>query len=150
MSLDKKALLQLYIQDKKTSKEIGRLFNVSDTTIRRRLKSFGIKPIQIYNSRRNQKGKNNNYWKGGITRHGEGYVFIRAIEHPKANRSGYVFEHRLVMEKHLGRYLKDNEIIHHKNGVKDDNRIENLELVQRENHNGKIECPYCHKSFLIR
>jgi hypothetical protein len=74
-------------------------------------------------------GKGNPNWKGGKTYHKAGYAMIRVKNHPRASHnSGYVFEHILVMEKHLGRYLTQGETVHHKNNVKDDNRIENLEL----------------------
>ena len=59
-----------------------------------------------------------------------GYVLVFSPNHPYKNRQNYVFEHRLVMEKHLGRYLTKKERIHHKNGIKSDNRIENLYLCK--------------------
>ncbi len=79
-------------------------------------------------------GKDAANWKGGRTRGGKGYTYIFNPDHPKATRRGYVMEHRLVMEKKLGRYLTDNEVVHHKNGIIDDNKIENLEVCTRKQH----------------
>ena len=74
----------------------------------------------------------NPMWKGGRYM-AEGYIHIYKPDHPFA-RDGYVLEHRLVMEKHLGRYLTEEEHIHHKNENRSDNRIENLELTDLASH----------------
>lgn len=89
-------------------------------------------------------GSGNPRWNGGKYITGQGYINIWQKER------GYVKEHRLVMEKHLGRYLEDWELVHHKNGIRTDNRIENLEIVIRKAHFGQVRCPYCQKDFLIK
>ncbi len=84
--------------------------------------------VQCWSCRPN-KGSDHPNWKGGKTRHHQGYIMVRIPEHPRAkNNNGYVLEHILVMEDHLGRLLVPGETVHHKYGIRDDNKIENLEL----------------------
>jgi hypothetical protein len=61
---------------------------------------------------------------------------VRVPGHPRAGRAPYVFEHILVMEELLGRHLLPDETVHYRNGVRDDNRPENLELWVRPQPNG--------------
>lgn len=67
-------------------------------------------------------------WKGGVNKHPSGYLKALAKGHPAADANGYVMQHRLVMEQMLGRKLDVKERVHHKNGIRSDNRPENLEL----------------------
>lgn len=73
---------------------------------------------------------------GHRTKRKDGYIAIYTPTHPNANKSGYVMEHVLIMEKHINRYLKDDEVAHHKNKIRDDNRIENLQLMTFREHAG--------------
>lgn len=73
-------------------------------------------------------------WKGGKRNHQCGYIECKCPGHPHANSANYVFEHRLVMEQHLGRYLMQDEVIHHINGNKKDNRIKNLIVLTVSEH----------------
>ena len=78
-----------------------------------------------------QKGKLNHAYKHGHLVQKYRYKYIYMPEHPFSGKDGKVAEHRLVMEKHLGRYLFNNEEIDHINGDKQDNRIQNLRLCTR-------------------
>ena len=80
---------------------------------------------KLRETRKREKAHN---WKGGKTKTIQGYVLVYIPEHPFCDKRGYVLEHRLVMEKILGRYLKPEEISHHRNEIRDDNRPENLRL----------------------
>jgi len=86
-------------------------------------------------------------WKGGRTST-NGYVRVRALGHPRTTkRNPYVLEHILVMERILGRYLLPNERVHHRNGRRDDNHPENLELWKMKDPPGvrasDYHCPGC-------
>jgi hypothetical protein len=70
----------------------------------------------------------NSNWRGGRSKTRKGYITILAPWHPRGRKNHYVFEHILVLEEHLDRFLFPGETVHHKNGIKDDNRVENLEL----------------------
>lgn len=65
---------------------------------------------------------------------GDGRILVFSPNHPNASKDGYVLEYRLMMERHIGRYLLPSEIIHHRNGNISDNRIENLEITTFSEH----------------
>ena len=99
-------------------------------------------------------GKKTHRWKFGRIVNPLGYILIKCNSHPKLSRNGYMAEHRLKMEASLNnftlkkwisfaqygkypkncRFLNSSEIIHHINGIKDDNRIRNLLLTKKKNH----------------
>jgi len=83
-------------------------------------------------------GKEHHFYKQGFTLNGAGYKIITLPRtHPfrkMADRNGRIREHRLIMAQHLGRFLERWEVVHHKNRNKQDNRLENLELVSKETH----------------
>ena len=125
----------------KTSIELGEEIEVNYSVILYWAHKHGIidenKSISVKRSLKKKFpkgrfGKNHPNWKGGKN-YLNGYIRIYYPNHPNAV-NGYIFEHRLMMEKQLGRYLERNEVIHHLNGIKDDNRIENLQVIKRGTH----------------
>ena len=94
-------------------------------------------------------GKRHHRWEGGRFRTKEGYIVV-LTGITSLGHSRYTKEHRLLMEKKLGRKLHSWEIVHHKNGIRDDNRIENLEIVLRSTHFRNVHCPKCGYEFKIK
>ena len=89
--------------------------------------------IKISNSKKN-KFKIHTKYGGHKKKRSDGYVRVYVPTHKNASKDGYVMEHKLVMEEYLGRYLKDDEVVHHKNKIRNDNRIENLQLMTFKEH----------------
>lgn len=88
-----------------------------------------------------RKGNKSGNWKGGKFKNAKGYVFILMPEHPFALKNGYVRHSHLVIEKKLGRYIKPKEIVHHINGIVDDDSPDNLQLFPNVSAHNKIHWP---------
>ena len=117
-------------EDKETLRVVSGECGIHEETLRRFCKKHQIKRQRTGP----RSGDRHPDWKGGKVIDKSGYVLVYCPDHPYARSRGktmkpiYVLEHRLVMEKHLGRYLLPKEVVHHLNGIKHDNRIENLEV----------------------
>jgi hypothetical protein len=88
------------------------------------------------------KGEGNPKWRGGKIIERDGYIYIWKPNHPYANHAGYVFEHRLVMENVLGRYLEPQESVHHIDGTHNNNAPNNLMLMKTEGEHRKLHAKY--------
>lgn len=89
-----------------------------------------------------KQGAGNPNWRGGRRPSGDGYIYVFAPDHPNKNKDRQVFEHRIIMEQMLGRYLSKEEVVHHINGIGTDNRPENLRLFKSEAEHRKLHVKY--------
>lgn len=106
------------------------------TTVAKR--TYNTEGIKKGEHRRFVRGHHNKIfkqnYKNGLMKN-KGYVYVLCENHPNHTQGNYVKRSRLVMEEHLGRFLLSNEYVHHKNGIRHDDKIENLELTEVSEHN---------------
>lgn len=117
---------------------IAETLGVNQTLISRGVRQLGLqRPF-----RRNRDGHGR--WKGGRVKTTAGYISLWIdANHPfacMAGSTGYVLEHRLVMAEFLGRPLRPDETVHHLNGAKGDNRLENLQVLNGRHGKGVRLC----------
>lgn len=82
--------------------------------------------------------ENHPRWKGGRKKHG-GYILIKKPDHPNKDKHGYIYEHRLIVEKQIGRYLHRWEIVHHIDKIRDNNIPQNLMGFKNESAHQRFE-----------
>lgn len=163
MSLNKAILEELYLTEQLPMHKIAENLNVSVGTVFNYCKKYSI-PTRSKSDTFNFKGRKHSEQvceniskthKGKIvsaeTRtkiaeghklsgighkklRSDGYISIYFPDHPKSSKDGYVMEHVLIMECVLGRRIADNEIVHHKNAIKTDNKVSNLEVMTASEH----------------
>lgn len=112
-------------------KEIGQKLGVSASCIGKYFRKYGIK---TRTKSELASGNKNHNWRGGKRTVKEGYVLVYAPDHPNCHKDGTMYEHQIIMEKYIGRLLKKGEVVHHINGNRSDNRMENLMLLTNSDH----------------
>jgi hypothetical protein len=117
-------VLKHYAENKSIIKA-SKAFGIGMATANRILKRNGVMRDGRFKS-------NNPNWIGGITKTPAGYIKIRDPLNVMADNRGYVWEHRLVMAKHLGRPLQRTEVVHHIDDNKSNNELSNLILFKTQ------------------
>lgn len=128
-----KEILEVTYKQFNSMQKTADFFGVSKKLILNYMKKFDI-PRREWKAKPKPPKAPDTFHKGYITTW-NGYKKVKAPEgHPKKDNKGYIAEHILIAESQIGRYLKEDEIIHHINGNKQDNRIENLQVLTKTEH----------------
>lgn len=118
----------------KSYREISLVFKCSTTPIQRVIRNSGVEIRPSHTASGKFSGEKSHKWKGGEVRTVDGRVKIYKPNHHKASSSGYVFRYVLVWEKYNKKRVPRGLDIHHKNGICDDDRPENLQAITRSKH----------------
>lgn len=167
---EEKRLMELY-QDDVPDEEIASILNRTKNAINLKRSKLGITNIHkrrftkgglnnLRKSREKYKRENHPSWIGGKRINHNGYIEILLPEHHRARKNGYVFEHILFAEEKVGRKLNSDEVVHHKNEIKTDNRPSNLMIMESSKHTkihsqgrrkgGIINCTICQTRFYVK
>jgi hypothetical protein len=134
---DEQAMIPYLLANRdKGTNWMGKDLGVRGEVIRRMMVRLGIPRTE---NGALTRGENNPAWRGGRHIEKGKYVLIKMPDHPHANHLGYVREHRLVMEKKLGRYLEPGEVVHHIDGDTMNNHPDNLEVYSSNAEHLKAE-----------
>ncbi len=144
--VSKKELVKLYLHEGKSTNDIGKIYDVSDWAVVYRLRKYNIpgrtlkEAIKLavlqgkYKAHGDRSGVNSRNWKGGRKKEKEGYTRAYSPDHPRAVTGKYVMEHIIIWEEVNKCLLPKGWVIHHFNGIKNDNRIENLLALPDRTH----------------
>ena len=135
IKISKAKLYYMYHIQDMTYKEIAKELGVSVDTVRSRILLYNI-PIILRNKKGGIKSKR---WKNGKYQDKVGYIHIYKPKHLDS-KDGYILEHRLIMEEMIGRRLKPEEVVHHKNKIKNDNKPKNLQLFENSSSHIRFHC----------
>ena len=135
-------LRRLYWDEGKSQRDIAKQLGICESRISVLMKRYKIpiRPIdeatKLGFAKHNsiKRGDKHPRWKGGRIVRSRRYVSVYRPEHPRADKTGYVAEHLLVWEKAHGKLPPEGWIIHHLNGIKSDNRPENLVALPSTKH----------------
>lgn len=135
-NIDRDEVVRMYAEKMLSTVQIANAVGLTPGAVRSILVRRNVKMRDGKESHRVRfpQGRNGNIaanWKGGTRRGGSSgcYIMVHSPHHPFCDGDGYVMQHRLVMEQAINRHLTPEEVVHHMNGIKDDNRLENLELL---------------------